>query len=323
MNTYKNILTRYIPILIYSFILASMLFVISVSDSASAANIIVNGRSDAAVAGEGYCTLREAIKNANSDSDTTGGDCIAGSGADTITFSVSGTITLRSNLPGITSSDGLTIDGGNAITISGNNAVRIFFVSSGSVFTLQNITVAKGSAYGVGGGIWNDQGILTIKNSTFSNNSAEYEGGGIYSYQGIVTVKNSTFSNNGVGWGGGIYNDQGALEVTGSTFYGNQGGYESEGAGIYNNGTAIITNSIFSENSADIGGGGIMNLQGTVPLRNTILANNYGGNCSGTITDGGGNLSSNSSCKFSAPDSRNNINAGLGPVDLKNRGSKE
>lgn len=50
---------------------------------------------------------------------------------DTIDFSVSGTITLASEL---VINKNLTIDGsGQSITVSGNNAVRVFKVSSGNV----------------------------------------------------------------------------------------------------------------------------------------------------------------------------------------------
>ena len=53
-----------------------------------------------------------------------------------------------------------------------------------------------------------------------------------------------------------------------------------------------MSNSTFSGNSATYGGGGIYNSSGTVTLKNTIVANSpTGGNCSGAITDGGGNLS--------------------------------
>ena len=57
--------------------------------------ITVNNTTDpASTSGNGFCTLREAINNANATSDTSGGDCAAGTGTDTINFSVSGTITL-------------------------------------------------------------------------------------------------------------------------------------------------------------------------------------------------------------------------------------
>src|SRR5262249_5812513 len=75
---------------------------------AYAATIVVNTTDDNANGGEGKCTLREAINNANADGDTSNGDCTAGDGYDTITFQISGTITLSSVLPTITT--GMTID---------------------------------------------------------------------------------------------------------------------------------------------------------------------------------------------------------------------
>ncbi|HXR36250.1 MAG TPA: CSLREA domain-containing protein, partial [Candidatus Binataceae bacterium] len=63
--------------------------------------IIVNTLRDDSTSGDGLCSLREAINNANSKSDTSGGDCAPGTGTDTINFSVSGTISLGSALPAI------------------------------------------------------------------------------------------------------------------------------------------------------------------------------------------------------------------------------
>ena len=58
--------------------------VLMIQGSAHAATLSVNSTSDNLIAADGNCTLREAINNANTDSDTTGGDCLAGSGTDTI-----------------------------------------------------------------------------------------------------------------------------------------------------------------------------------------------------------------------------------------------
>ena len=71
--------------------------------------IVVDSLLDT-VADDGLCTLREAITAANSDTAANG--CIAGSGADTINFAVSGTIVLDTRLPIITSD--ITIDGASA-----------------------------------------------------------------------------------------------------------------------------------------------------------------------------------------------------------------
>src|ERR1700733_14340249 len=63
---------------------------------------VTNNTDPVSTSGNGFCTLREAIDNANSPGlDTTGGDCATGTGTDTIVFSAIGTITLGSTLPAI------------------------------------------------------------------------------------------------------------------------------------------------------------------------------------------------------------------------------
>jgi len=283
------------------------------------ASLVVNTLSDADDGGDGVCSLREAITAANTDGvyhECTGTDF----GADTITFSVSGTITLGSTLPAITDADGLTIAGPGAasLTISGNNLVQVMEVNSGATLNLQDLTVANGSADN-GGGIING-GTLTITNSTFSGNSAG-NGGGIFQIStngGTLTITNSTFSGNSAGSGGGIL-QIGAVTVTNSTFSGNSA--ESTGGGIsHEGGPLTVTNSTFSGNSAGNFGGGIIT-EGGPTLHNTIVANSpSGGNCSGPITDGGGNLDDGTTCHFSASTSQSNADDGLDPNGLQDNG---
>ncbi len=135
----------------------TLLLALGQAGPAFAAGIIVNDPADNAVAGDGSCTLREAIHNANNDTDTTEEDCVAGDGEDTITFSVSGTIPLGSTLPDITDPVGLTINGtGQSVTVSGQNLVQAIVVESGAVLSLKNVKVAAAHARSeVGGGILN------------------------------------------------------------------------------------------------------------------------------------------------------------------------
>ncbi len=83
--------------------------------AAGQATITVNTTADNTTAGDGDCTLREALTNANANSDTTSGDCIDGIGpTDMIVFSIGGggstaTIEPGSALPAIT--EGVEIDG--------------------------------------------------------------------------------------------------------------------------------------------------------------------------------------------------------------------
>lgn len=77
--------------------------------------ITVNSTADIAVSVDNECTLREAIANANSGIDNSGGNCVAGTaGADDIIFSIPNgnnraTIVMTGMLPTIT--DPVTIDG--------------------------------------------------------------------------------------------------------------------------------------------------------------------------------------------------------------------
>jgi CSLREA domain-containing protein len=85
-----------------------------VAKTAPLATILVNSADDTLLAGDGSCTLREAITNANTNADTTAGDCAAGVALDQITFFNGGggstaPIFLSSPLPPI--ADAVVIDG--------------------------------------------------------------------------------------------------------------------------------------------------------------------------------------------------------------------
>jgi hypothetical protein len=140
-------------------------------------------------------------------------------------------------------------------------------------------------------------------------------GGGIAN-GGTLTISNTTFSANTAGLGGGISND-GTLSINNSTLSRNHTG--GRGGGIFNGGgTLSINNSTLSGNSGFSGGGGIYN-NSSATLQNSIVANSpSGGNCFGTMTSKGYNLSSDGSCVFDGPGDLNNTNPMLGP--LQNNG---
>jgi hypothetical protein len=229
--------------------------------------ITVNNLTDpAATSGNGFCTLREAIDNANASSDTSGGDCAAGTGTDTIRFSLSGTITLaQGTLPAIanTSPGSLTIDGtGQTITVDGggsllmpvNPGVQVMSVNTGATLNLNLLTIADGNGGEAeqatsGGGIANN-GTLTVSNSTFSNNSAGNSDSGGQGYNasggaiangGTLTVTNSTFTNN---------------SADPCCYYGGYGAPGGDGGAISSEGPLTISNSTFSDNSAGASGSG-------------------------------------------------------------------
>src|SRR5829696_1674266 len=167
------------------------------------------------------CSLRGAINAANSSSGV----------ADTINFNLvsPATITLGSQLPTITDSAGLTINGGSAnITVSGNNTVRVFEVGtstiSGAKLTLNNLTVANGRADNAGGGILN-LGTLEVNNSTISGNRAGTDNGGIGNASaGTLTVNNSTISGNSANNNGGGIGNGSTATLNNTIVANNEGG---------------------------------------------------------------------------------------------------
>jgi hypothetical protein len=117
------------------------------------------------------------------------------------------------------------------------------------------------------------------------------------------------------GNGGGIYVPAGTLTINKSTVSGNSayGG----GGGIVAGGLTTINNSTISGNNAHSHpqGGGIY---GSATLQNSIVANSINGNCYGTVTSHGYNLSSDNTCNFDSSGDGYNINPLLGP--LQNNG---
>jgi CSLREA domain-containing protein len=115
--------------------------------AAPAAPILVDSFNDDINPGNMECTLREAIINANNDSDSTAGDCATGIGDDTITFSISGTIFLNGPLQVISTT--LTIDGGSQRVVvdgaGGAGGVRPFVVYTTGNHTHKTLTIQKWS----------------------------------------------------------------------------------------------------------------------------------------------------------------------------------
>ena len=265
---------------------------------AYAAGIVVNSNADT-VANDGFCTLREAITAANTDtaSGAAIGECAAGAGTDTITFAADYTITLvGSQLPPITTQMTITGNGAkktiiqastcNPVTLPGGctpATTRVFMINSGSNVTLNDMTVRHGDCTSCvtggteGGGIRNN-GTLTINNSSISDNKATTGGGIRNNGTGTLTVTDSTFSGNNANNGGGIFNI-GTMTVANSTFSGNTSTW---GGGVYHQGpSSTVTNSTFFNNSAStIAGGGISN-ETILTVRNSTFSGNSAPNGGG------------------------------------------
>jgi len=273
--------------------LTTLLIAIIMSTSLMAADQEVTNNNNS-----GAGSLRQAIAD-------------VGSGEE-ITFNGNYTITLTTGQLSISKNLIITGTGAGLTIIDGNNSSRVFNISSGYTVTITNMTIRNGAGTGFsgynGGGISNS-GTLSLVNCTVSGNTISTTlpsyGGGIYS-DGTLSLENCTVNANSTSsLGGGIYND-GNVTITNSTISNNTA--NADGGGIYEEGTQMnIYNSTIANNHADNddgggnSGGGIYNLtDGTLLIKNTIIANNYRGSgtatsddydrASGTLTDNGYNL---------------------------------
>ncbi len=200
-----------------------------------------------------------------------------------VTFACSGVITLAT--PIFIAVDTTINASGQKVAISGQNATPIFVVNSAAAVRLDGLTVADGTAT-QGGGVRNG-GTLLVNQCLFSGHVA-YQGGAI-SNTGVLTMSHSTLADNNVMGGGALLDghQSGVATVSNSTFYGN--GAAAGGAILRtaSPGALTITNCTFSANVPGIHSNG-----GAITLENAIVAHSRdGSNCSGPISDGGGNLS--------------------------------
>ena len=252
------------------------------------APITVNTTSDSSPAADGFCSLREAITNANNPGiDSTCGDCaITGVPINVIGFSVSGTIALTPPLPTI-SNQAVIDGGGRKITLDGGGSVSIFNVSSGASLGLTDLTVTHAFQ-----GAVNNSGSLFVSDSTLVANSASQLGGAIYNNgsgsNGTVSIKNSTISGNQAGqFGSAIFNQAGSINISNSTISGNDTVNSPTGAAIYGPSGAVFM------------------------VTNSIVGGNQGGNCGGTMfTNGGYNISDDVSCAFGTSTGANGLTIG-------------
>lgn len=208
-------------------------------------------------------------------------------------------------------------------TISGNAATNGF---GGGIYNYRDLTeggtqIAKaditnsaisGNIAELGGGIFN-YGIATLTGTTVSTNSATVkggEGGGVYNCpdRNLVIQANSVISGNVAYYNGGGIANKGSATVTSSTISGNTAS-NGVGGGIFNYGDSSggtwipaslsVTGSTISSNAAADRGGGIYN-DGTSTLTDsTVSANNanYGGG--GIYSDADGRLTVQGSSNIS------------------------
>jgi hypothetical protein len=208
-------------------------------------------------------------------------------------------------------------------------------INNSGTLVLNNNKISRNTANqyfaGQGGGIYNN-GTLTINKSTISGNTAAAsssgiagQGAGINNARTLVINKSTISGNTATGGydggvGGGMFNYFGTVTINDSTISGNSatdGTSRAYGGGIFTvGGRLTISNSTIGANTAYYGGGICQDPHGgTAALQDSILANSFsGGNCSGTVTSNGYNLSSDSTCNFNSTGDLNNTDPKLGKL---------
>jgi CSLREA domain-containing protein len=297
----------------------------------------VNSTADELTPGDGQCTLREAIINTNTDSDTTDGDCPAGSGADEIVLQAGNYFLGIEGSEGagagdLNVTDDLTINGSltGLTVIDARGIAGVLDVRSADL-SLHDVVVSGGR-----GGISVQEGALTLTNSTVRNNDG-CSGGGIGVFGGTAILRGSTVSDNTaichgpplglppIGEGGGIYALASRIELINSTVSGNVA--NSSGGGVRlvsfspEDATLLLHNSTVADNivcdgpapCAAVPGSGVSS-DSVWTLSSSIL-DNFGENCLGSsITSGGHNIDSDDSCGLTDPTDLPNTDPMIGPL---------
>ncbi len=154
--------------------------------------------------------------------------------------------------------------GGLISIINGEHADRVIEVHSGTL-KLSMLSVRSGTASGSsenGGGIFLQPfSALELYGVDVSDNIAYFNGGGIYSdHASVLFYICSVRDNQAYNHGGGAYVDSAALIILGVTFENNHNDIgDGGGLTIVGGSNAIISASLYKDNSASASGGGIKN----------------------------------------------------------------
>ncbi len=298
------------------------LALIMATGAAQAATYVVDTTSDDAglsscSAAANDCSLRGAIADAN----TAGGSSTIS--FDGGIFASPRTIALDSDLPAVTTMLAIGGPGRDLLVIDGQDSHRPFRVASGGDLTLAHMTVTRGAGDD-GAGIRNAAGaVLTLIDCALTNNTASQAGGSIFN-AGTLAVSACVFSGNiaNDNIGGAIYVHAGSAVVTGSLFVDNSASFS--GGGIANEGTLLVVNSTFSGN---VGGDlrennghgatlinttttdGVVAVVDTITLRNSILTGAPGSVCD--APSGGSVDAQNTLIRFGSCGATGGVNGNL------------
>lgn len=251
--------TRMHPVVIPLGVALGLFLWLCLTPVAYAADIIVNSTADNTIAGDGFCTLREAVNNANANADTTAGDCRAGTllPADQILLPA-GVYTLTPGLDNDNAHGDLDIrTAGGSVELVGAGALSTTISGPGYVVGADRILHTGVDGPGAV--------IVEVRGLTLRDGHAPQGGGAMYINGAFALLEESVIqdceaifaggmSNNGNG--GAIYMSGGDLTILNSELVSNTARAaviaDVMGGAIYatNGANVLIEDSILHENRA-------------------------------------------------------------------------
>ena len=190
-------------------------------------------------------------------------------------------------LPSITSPLSLQGAGADATVIeraAGTSAFRLVHVAATGALTLEGLTLRGGMARSgprlePGGGLFNNGGAVALTRTILTGNVAG-GGGALANHGGTILLTQALVARNEAlspTNGGGLLNT-GTLILSEMTLANNRA---ENGGGLATSGTALVTNTTVTDNEAAVGAG-IFQSDGTLTIVTTTLARNH------AVVEGGG-----------------------------------
>lgn len=156
-----------------------------------------------------------------------------------------------------------------------------FTLNTGRVLaSISHLTIVGSIFSNNTGGVLFLLGTTKLLDSQFTGNTDQYAAA--ITNGGMLSVSDSEFAQNAsTGNGGGIYNGQnGKLDLTRSSFTNNSAAW---GGGLMNEGEAVVSDSVFTNNQATLYGGGLANYRGKLHIKHSTFTSNHAGERGGGV----------------------------------------
>lgn len=192
-------------------------------------------------------------------------------------------------------------ESGGALYLSGSSANCCQVTSRADRFQTNHA--------GQGGGLYNNGQLISISDGIVISNTAVTHGGGfLIGAGGMFSLTNSSAVANIAGNDGGAIYSSGSISLTNATLSGNQAA--GQGGAIANFDTTFLLNTTIAGNESP-SGAGLMNAS-LVIVQNSLIAENEGDNCLGSLFSLGHNLEDGGTCAMGQASDQNNTAPDIG-----------